>query len=220
MEHLIAVAGGSGTRMGGGTPKQFLLLNGKPVLLHTLEKFYAYNPKVNIVLALPEAEIETWKQIVKNHTITIPHAFVKGGQSRSQSVRNALNVLGDSGLVAIHDGVRPLVSIETITRCFEEARKTGAAIPVMPLTDSLRRYTGTGSVAEDRAKFCAVQTPQVFDVALLKKAYEKAGSKDFTDDAAVVEAAGHRVSPVDGNVENIKITAPFDVKVAEVVMNL
>jgi 2-C-methyl-D-erythritol 4-phosphate cytidylyltransferase len=219
MNYLIVTAGGSGTRMGTNTPKQFLRLNGKPVLLHTLERFYAYDPEINIILTLPKAEVKRWKRIVKKHTITIPHAFVEGGRTRFLSVQNALYAVNDNGLVAVHDGVRPLVSFDTIVRCFDKAQRTGAAIPVVPVTDSIRRYTDTGSVVEDRARLCAVQTPQVFDIALLKEAYRRAEDDNFTDDAAVVEAAGYKVSLVMGNVENIKITTPFDLKVAEVIMN-
>jgi 2-C-methyl-D-erythritol 4-phosphate cytidylyltransferase len=218
-KHLILVAGGSGSRMGSATPKQFLLLGGRPILLRTLEQFFAYDSTINVVIALPEAAIEAWQKIVKTYAISIPHTFVVGGATRFHSVKNALSKIEGEGLVAVHDGVRPLVSHATIEFCFGEAEKSGAAIPTIPLSDSIRKKVGDGkSVAVNRSDFCAVQTPQVFRLSVLRKAYEQEYCNDFTDDASVVESAGYKVSLVQGNVENIKVTTPADLIFAEAII--
>ncbi len=217
-KHLILVAGGSGTRMGSATPKQFLLLNGKPVLLHTLEQFYAFSKDINIVLALPQTAIEEWSEIVRKYTIAIPHTVVQGGETRFQSVKNALSTISGDGVVAVHDGVRPLVSHATIAACFDKAERSGAAIPVVALNDSIRQKTAEGSISVHREDFCAVQTPQVFSLTILCKAYEQEYRSTFTDDASVVESAGYKVSLIQGNVENIKITTPADLIFAEAMM--
>jgi 2-C-methyl-D-erythritol 4-phosphate cytidylyltransferase len=213
---VIIVAGGSGTRMGSAVPKQLMLLNGKPILLHTIERFYTYNSDIQIIVVLPEGLVDEWQRIVKNHTITIPHSFVKGGPTRYHSVQNGLSLVDGDGLVAVHDGVRPLVSVETIRNCFETAAKSGTAIPVMAIVESIRKLETNGeSRAEDRAQYCSVQTPQVFNLGLLKEAYARSESSHFTDDASVVESAGHKLTLVKGNVENIKITTPFDLVIAQ-----
>jgi len=217
-KHLILVAGGSGSRMGSTTPKQFLLLDGKPILLRTLEKFYAYDNCLNIVLALPQAAIDKWAEIVKTYAINIPHTFTIGGETRFHSVKNALNAIAGDGLVAVHDGVRPLVSLATIAACFSEAERSGAAIPTVALSDSIRQKTAEGSIAVKRNEFCIVQTPQVFHLNVLRKAYEQEYRSDFTDDASVVESAGYTVSFVHGNVKNIKITTHADLIFAEAIM--
>lgn len=201
--------------MSSATPKQFLPLGGKPILLRTLEQFFAYDKAINAVIALPEAGIDEWQEFVKKHTISIPHTFVEGGETRFHSVRNALKSISGDGLVAVHDGVRPLVSLATIAACYDEAERTGAAIPVVPLSDSLRQKTASGSVAMRREDFYAVQTPQVFRLDILRKAYEQEYRESFTDDASVVESAGYKVALVQGNVENIKITNPADLIFAE-----
>lgn len=201
--------------MSSPTPKQFLLLDGKPILLHTLEQFYAYDSSISVVLVLPLAAIDEWIEIVKKYTITIPHTFVGGGETRFHSVKNALKSISGDGLAAVHDGVRPLVSLATIAACYSKAERTGAAIPVIPLSDSIRQKTADGSVAVRREDFCAVQTPQVFRLDVLQKAYEQDYREAFTDDASVVESAGYKVAQVQGNVENIKITNPADLIFAE-----
>ncbi|MDR3188586.1 MAG: 2-C-methyl-D-erythritol 4-phosphate cytidylyltransferase [Prevotellaceae bacterium] len=216
--HAIVVAGGRGARFGSAEPKQFLLLHGRPVLLHAMERFFAYDSAIGITLALPEGQLERWRALARQHGVTIPHAVVAGGETRFHSVQRALKTLAGSGgdaLVAVHDGVRPLVSGATIAACFEAAERTGAAVPVTPLTDSLRRLSPTGeSVAVNREDFCAVQTPQVFRLSVLREAYGQAFCGDFTDDASVVERAGYRVALVAGNPENIKITKPADLLLA------
>ncbi|MDR0711355.1 MAG: 2-C-methyl-D-erythritol 4-phosphate cytidylyltransferase [Prevotellaceae bacterium] len=215
-KHVIVVAGGRGVRFGGAEPKQLLLLHGKPILLHVMERFFACYSTLNIVLALPEDLVERWRAIAKSYAVAIPHTLVAGGATRFHSVQNALKAIAGNGLVAVHDGVRPLVSPATIAACFEAAERKGAAIPVTPITDSIRQVKPGGeSVAVNREDFCAVQTPQVFRLDMLRKAYEQDFCSDFTDDASVVERAGYTVALVEGNPNNIKITQPLDLAVAQ-----
>ncbi|MDR2815009.1 MAG: 2-C-methyl-D-erythritol 4-phosphate cytidylyltransferase [Prevotellaceae bacterium] len=219
-KYVIVVAGGRGVRFGGAEPKQFLQLNGKPVLLRAIERFFAYDSTLNVALALPEELMERWRAIVQRYAVAIPHALVAGGATRFHSVQNALKTIAGEGLVAVHDGVRPLVSRATIAACFEAAERTGAAIPVTPLADSIRQLKPEGaSVAVSRDDFCAVQTPQVFRLNVLRKAYEQDFCGDFTDDASVVERAGYKVALVAGNPENIKITKPMDLALAEAMIS-
>lgn len=200
-------------------PKQLLLLNGKPVLQHAMEQFFAFDSALNMVVALPVGEVtDLWRTAVQGCSVSLPHTLVAGGDTRFQSVKNALKTITGDGLVAVHDSVRPFVSQATIAACFEAAERTGAAIPVTPLSDSLRQLTPDGrSVAVRRDSFCAVQTPQVFRLDVLRKAYEQDFCSDFTDDAAVVESVGYAVTLVEGNTENIKITRPEDFALAEAV---
>jgi 2-C-methyl-D-erythritol 4-phosphate cytidylyltransferase len=211
----IIVAGGKGERMQANIPKQFLEIKGKPILMHTLEVFRRYDASVKLVLVLPAVQVEFWTELCKKHNFTLPHQVVAGGQTRFQSVKNGLEAVVAPALVAVHDGVRPLVSVETIARCFDEAEKHGAVIPVVDSVDSIRQITGDGSQSVDRSAYKLVQTPQVFDAELLKKAYEQDFSPLFTDDASVVEAIGVEIHLVEGNRENIKITTEFDLRIAE-----
>jgi 2-C-methyl-D-erythritol 4-phosphate cytidylyltransferase len=212
----IIVAGGKGERMNAGIPKQFLEIQGKPILMHTLEAFYRFETEMKLILVLPAAQISFWENLCENHNFTFPHQIVEGGNARFYSVKNALEAIQTPSLVAVHDGVRPLVSMETIARCFDAAEKLDAAIPVVDLVDSIRQLTDNGSRSVDRNAYKLVQTPQVFDGELLKKAYEQEFSTLFTDDASVVEAMGKHVQLVEGNRENIKITTEFDLKIAEI----
>jgi 2-C-methyl-D-erythritol 4-phosphate cytidylyltransferase len=215
MKTVIIVAGGRGKRMGNNIPKQFLKLNDTPVLLLTMLRFYDYDNKIKIILALPEDEIRTWETIRSQINNVPPHIVVEGGKERFFSVKNSLAHVGKGEIVAIHDGVRPFVSIETISRCFGKAGQSGAAIPVIPLTESIRYFENEDkSLALDRENYRIVQTPQVFNSDILIPAYEQPYSNDFTDDASVVEKSGHHVSTVEGNIENIKITTPLDMKIA------
>jgi len=211
----LIVAGGKGERMNANIPKQFLEIKGKPILMHTLEAFYRFDATIQLILVLPSVQIEFWNSLCEKHAFNITHQIVKGGQVRFYSVKNGLNTISNSALVAVHDGVRPLVSMETIARCFDAAGEFDAAIPVVDLVDSIRQITKAGSQSVDRSSYKLVQTPQVFDVELLKKAYEQEFSPLFTDDASVVEALGKLVHLVEGNRENIKITTEFDLKIAE-----
>lgn len=211
----IIVAGGKGERMQADIPKQFLEIKGKPILMHTLEVFQRYDASVKLVLVLPSIQIEYWNGLCKKHNFTLTHQVVAGGQTRFQSVKNGLEVVKVPALVAVHDGVRPLVSIETIARCFAEAEKHGAVIPVVDSVDSIRQIIGDSNQSVDRSAYKLVQTPQVFDAELLKRAYEQDFSPLFMDDASVLEALGVKIHLVEGNRENIKITTEFDLRIAE-----
>jgi len=218
--YAVIVAGGSGKRMGTETPKQFLELAGKPVLMHTIERFIEFDSSIEIITVLPENQLRHWVELQKKHSFSIPHTLVKGGTRRFFSVRNGLGFITGPGLVAIHDGVRPLVKIDTIKRCFDEAAKYGNAIPVIPVSDSLRMISEGGSKHVDRTLFKQVQTPQVFDIDLIKKAYLQDFDPEFTDDASVVEKAGESIRLVEGNRENVKITTPEDLIIASGFMPL
>lgn len=217
MDYIIIVAGGKGLRMGGDLPKQFMPLHGKPVLMHTIERFRSYSDELKIILVLPHEQQDYWRQICQKHNFTVEHTVVDGGQTRFHSSQNGVAAVPDdaTGVIGIHDGVRPFVSEETIARCFEAARQFGAALPVLPVTDTLRRVTDDGGYNVQRNDYRTVQTPQTFDAQLLKQAFKQSYSDNFTDDASVVEALGHKVTMVDGNRENIKLTTPFDLVVAE-----
>lgn len=213
-KYILIVAGGKGERMASTTPKQFLLLAGKPVLMHTISLFHAYDPHISIILVLPEFHQDTWTQLCREHQFTIPHRVVSGGETRFHSVRNGLALVPQQALVGVHDGVRPLVSREVVSRCFDEAWKHAAAIPVLPVVESVREVEGESSKPVDRDKFRIVQTPQVFRSEVLLKAYSVAYQASFTDDASVVEPFVP-IHLVAGNRENIKITTPEDLIIAE-----
>ena len=214
----LIVAGGKGERMNANIPKQFLEIQGKPILMHTLEAFYRFDVTIQLILVLPSVQIEFWDGLCKKHAFTLPHQIIEGGNARFYSVKNGLDIITKPSLVAVHDGVRPLVSLETIARCFEAAEKFDAAIPVVDLVDSIRHITKTGSQSVDRNLYKLVQTPQVFDSKLLKEAYEQDFSPLFTDDASVIEALGKPIHLVEGNRENIKITTEFDLRIAETLL--
>lgn len=218
MDYVIIVAGGKGLRMGGDVPKQFQLLGNQPVLMHTLQRFADDCKDLQIILVLPQEQIEYWSDLGEKYHFGVEHWIVAGGETRFHSVQNGLAQIPDDaeGVVAVHDGVRPLVSREVIEKCFEEARRKKAVVPVVPVVESLR-HVSDGAVP--RADYRLVQTPQTFDIQLLKQAYRQPFSKDFTDDASVVEAFGHPISMVEGNRENIKLTTPFDLKIAEAIIN-
>ncbi|MDP4237920.1 MAG: 2-C-methyl-D-erythritol 4-phosphate cytidylyltransferase [Bacteroidota bacterium] len=214
----IIVAGGKGVRMQTDIPKQFIEIQGKPILMHTLEAFQRYDAFIQLILVLPVDQINAWQELCKRHSFSVQHQIVAGGDNRFHSVKNGLEVIPANALVAVHDGVRPLVSTETIARCFEEAEKYGTAIPVIDPVDSIRQITANGSQSVDRTLYKLVQTPQVFDGEMLKKAYGQNFSPLFTDDASVVEALGEEIKLVKGNRENIKITTGFDLELAEILI--
>lgn len=216
--YAIIVAGGSGKRMGTDIPKQFLELSGKPVLMHTIERFKAFDKSIEIITVLPENQLRYWTELQKKYSFSVPHTLVKGGPYRFFSVRNGLKFVGETGLVAIHDGVRPLVSIGTIKRCFEAAEKYGNSIPVVCPADSLRMETDRGNIPVNRQHIKQIQTPQVFRAELIKKAYLQEYDPDFTDDATVLEKTGEEIHLVEGNRENIKITNPEDLLISEALM--
>ncbi len=212
--YVVIVAGGTGKRMGAEIPKQFLELAGKPVLMHTIERFKTFNNAIEIITVLPENQLRYWVDLQEKYSFTVPHTLVKGGSHRFFSVRNGLKFVNIPGLVAIHDGVRPFVSIDTIKRCFETAEKLGNAIPSISPTESLRILTDEGSLPVNRLHVKQIQTPQVFNAALIKKAYLQDYNPEFTDDATVLEKTGEKINLIDGNRENIKITNPEDLLIS------
>jgi 2-C-methyl-D-erythritol 4-phosphate cytidylyltransferase len=215
---VIIVAGGIGTRMQTSVPKQFLILKKKPLLYYSLKAFYDFDPLIKIILVLPEKNIAYWNKLKHNYKITIPHEIVCGGTTRFQSVKNGLANISDEGMVAIHDGVRPFVSAQTIKNCFDGANSNGNAIPVIGLVDSIREHVQKKSYSRNRENYTLVQTPQTFVTLHLKRAYEQEFSELFTDDASVLESAGEDIFLVEGNMENIKITTKFDLLFAKALL--
>ncbi|MBQ6073396.1 MAG: 2-C-methyl-D-erythritol 4-phosphate cytidylyltransferase [Bacteroidales bacterium] len=213
--YAVIVAGGQGLRMGADRPKQFLEIGGKPILRHTIERFLNFDPGMEIIVVLPSDGKEWWRDYCRRSSFLERYSMVSGGITRFHSVQNALRYVGEEGLVAIHDGVRPLVGRSLIERLFSAAASTGAAIPAVPVVESVRRVENEKSVPVDRNGLVTVQTPQVFDAALLKAAYRQPFSTAFTDDASVVEASGKEVHVVPGERFNIKITTPEDLVLAE-----
>ena len=211
---VIIVAGGIGTRMNADIPKQFLELSGKPIVIRTIEKFYAFDNSIKIILVLPTQHILLWNKLIEKHNFNIPIQLANGGETRFDSVKNGLELI-KNGIVAIHDAVRPLVSSDTIKRAYETAFLKGNAIPTILINDSLRILDNSGNKPLDRTQVRIIQTPQCFDVALIKKAYLQAYDISFTDDASVLEKLGEKINLVEGNPENIKITHPIDMLIAE-----
>ena len=220
MDYIIIVAGGKGLRMGSDIPKQFLPIGGKPVLMRTLERFRQYSPTLQIILVLPKAQQDYWQQLCKEYTFDIDYQLADGGETRFHSVQNGLAKIPDNaqGVVGVHDGVRPFPSIDVIRNCYETAREKKAVIPVIPVVETVRHLKGDTSVTVPRNEYRLVQTPQTFDIQLLKAANRQPYNDGFTDDASVVEAFGFDITLVEGNRENIKITTPYDLKIAEVLI--
>lgn len=218
---IIIVAGGKGLRMGGDIPKQFLPVGGKPVLMRTIERFLEYDPEMQVVLVLPRDHQEYWHKLTGEYGFDKPFTLADGGETRFHSVKNGLAKVTDNvRLVGVHDGVRPFVSVETISACYDEAAKSGAVVPVIDVVETVRHLVGQqGSKTVPRSEYRLVQTPQVFDASMLRKAYEQPYTDFFTDDASVVECFGHDVTLVTGNRENVKITTPFDLIIAEALTN-
>ncbi|MBK9176405.1 MAG: 2-C-methyl-D-erythritol 4-phosphate cytidylyltransferase [Flavobacteriales bacterium] len=211
----IIVAGGSGTRLGGPVPKQFQKAKGRPLLMWTIEAFHRYDPLMRLIVVLPQTHFEIWRALCMGHRFFIEHQVVAGGEQRWHSVKAGLEKVQGDGLVAVHDGVRPLVSAELIGRCFDAADQHAAAVPVVPVVPSIRETTADGSRALDRSKLLAVQTPQCFHTDLLRRAFEQPYDPAFTDEAALVERLGVKVTLVEGEEDNIKITTAMDLKLAE-----
>lgn len=214
-KYAIIVAGGSGTRMGTEMPKQFLRIHYKPILLHSLLKFSAIDKNIQIIVVLPENHISTWNKILKDESISVAHRIVAGGKERFDSVKNGLNLICEDGLVAIHDGVRPLVSEEVIKNCYHQAGLKGNAIPAVRVSESIREISIGKNQPVKREFFRLIQTPQTFRVSLIKKAYLQNYSNEFTDDATVLESIGESINLIEGNPENIKITTPDDLRIAK-----
>lgn len=221
MDYIIIVAGGKGLRMGSDIPKQFLPIGGKPVLMRTLERFRAYSTALQIILVLPEAQQDYWRNLCEEYHFDVEHQIANGGQTRFHSVQNGLALVPDDadGVVGVHDGVRPFPSIEVIRNCYETARTAKAVIPVIPVVETVRQLIDNEqSKTVPRDNYRLVQTPQTFDIQLLKAANRQPYNDGFTDDASVVESYGHAITLVEGNRENIKITTPYDLKIAEVLI--
>ena len=220
MDYIIIVAGGKGLRMGSDIPKQFLPIGGKPVLMRTLERFREYSADLQIILVLPETQQAYWQELCGKYDFKVKYQLANGGQTRFHSVQNGLALVPDDaeGVVGVHDGVRPFPSIEVIKNCYETARTAKAVIPVIPVVETVRHLEGDSSVTVPRGDYRLVQTPQTFDIQLLKAANRQPYNDGFTDDASVVESYGHAITLVEGNRENIKITTPYDLKIAEVLI--
>lgn len=213
---VIIVAGGSGSRMNTSIPKQFLEINNRPVLMHTFDAFVRYDQQIEFILVLPKNQLESWNLLCKKHKFDLKHKITFGGETRFDSVKNGLELIKSDGIVFIHDGVRPLVSIKTMENCFKTALEKGNALPVIPVSESIRMVEESGNCSVDRSKYFLVQTPQTFKTQLIKKAYQQANSNAFTDDASVLESIDETIHMVDGNRENIKITFPEDLIYAEI----
>lgn len=226
MDYVIIVAGGKGLRMGSDIPKQFLPVGGKPVLMRTIERFHEYSADLQVILVLPKSQQDYWRQLCQQYQYPLPsqvegegsYLLADGGETRFHSVQNGLALIPDDadGVVGVHDGVRPFPSVEVIRRCYETARQTGAAVPVIPVVETLRHTVDNTSVTVPRSDYRLVQTPQTFDIQLLQAANRQPYNDGFTDDASVVESYGHAITLVEGNRENIKITTPYDLKIAEI----
>ena len=230
MDYVIIVAGGMGLRMGSDIPKQFLPIGGKPVLMRTLERFREYSENLQIILVLPEAQQDYWKELCNKYDFQVDYQIANGGQTRFHSVQNGLALIPDNaeGVVGVHDGVRPFPSIEVIQRCYETARTAKAVIPVIPIVETVRQIlpsnqstpsnpNNPSSTTVPRDHYRLVQTPQTFDIQLLKAANRQPYNDGFTDDASVVESYGHAITLVEGNRENIKITTPYDLRIGEMI---
>lgn len=217
--YVIIVAGGKGLRMGGDIPKQFVEIKGLPVLMHTINRFHSFDSSIDIIVALPVDQQDYWKELCSKYKFEIPHTIVDGGDTRFHSVKNGLDQVSGEGVVAVHDGVRPFVSDEVLERCFSMAQEKEAVVPVIDVFETIRHIADGMSNTVPRDEYKLVQTPQVFLISLLKKAYSQPYVPSFTDDASVVEAMGYKVTLVEGNRENIKLTTPFDLKLAELLSN-
>ncbi len=215
-KYAIIVAGGKGLRMGGELPKQFIPVEGRPVLMRTLDRFHACDSGIRIILVLPRDHQPYWQELCREYDFRVPHRIADGGPTRFHSVQNGLALVDDpEALVAVHDGVRPFVASEVIEACYREAEAHGAVVPVIPVVETVRQLVGEASVTVPRDAYRLVQTPQTFRASLLRRAYEQPFCEAFTDDASVVEALGEAVCLVEGNRENIKLTTPYDLIVAK-----
>jgi 2-C-methyl-D-erythritol 4-phosphate cytidylyltransferase len=222
MDYIIIVAGGKGLRMGTDIPKQFLPIGGKPVLMRTIERFRKAQPDIHVILVLPKSQQDYWRQLCEEYTFVADYQLTDGGETRFHSVQHGLALIPDDaeGVVGVHDGVRPFPSVEMIRNCYAMAREKKAVIPVIPIVETVRHLSSSSSsITVPRNDYRLVQTPQCFDIQLLKAANRQPYNDGFTDDASVVEAFGIDVTLVEGNRENIKITTPYDLKIAEVLID-
>ncbi len=215
----IITAGGIGTRMNSKIPKQFLKSGDLPILMHTIKKFYDFDNKLQIILSLPPDYFDYWNGLCAEYGFDVNHQIVAGGKTRFHSIKNALETIDEAGIVAVHDGVRPLVSNGTIKRTFEKAEQSGNAVAACDIVFSIRKVEKDTNYAVNRNAYKEIQTPQTFDVKALQEAYKSEYKEEFTDDASVFEAAGYTINLVEGNRENIKITSPEDLLLAEILLN-
>jgi len=211
---VIITAGGTGKRMGSEIPKQFMEVAGKPILFHTISLFNEFNKSAQILITLPESWLNYWEELVNTYQFDVPHRIVSGGQERFHSIKNALQYC-EEPIVMVHDGVRPLVSAETLNRCVKALENYNAVIPVVPVKESLRQVTGNSTQALVRSEYRIVQTPQCFEKTVLEQAYAQDYHDGITDDASLVEQFGEYIHIIEGNDENIKITTPMDLILAE-----
>ncbi|MFO8087683.1 MAG: 2-C-methyl-D-erythritol 4-phosphate cytidylyltransferase [Bacteroidales bacterium] len=209
---IIITAGGSGQRMKAEIPKQFIPVHEKPLLMWAIEAFFAYKSDIKIMLVIPENHVDLWNDLCREFDFNISHQIVYGGDNRFQSVKNAVELINEDGLTGVHDGVRPFPSLNTIGQAFNDAGKFGSAVPFVDSTDSLRFVDKQNSKIINRDKVKRIQTPQVFQTEILKKAYQQPYNEGFTDDASVVEHLGHDIHLFEGNMENIKVTTPMDLR--------
>ena len=216
---VVIVAGGSGNRMQNELPKQFIEINGLPILMHTIYRFANYQSDIEIRIVIPKSHFNYWDGLAKKHNFNIPHRLIEGGNTRFHSVKNGINNIKKNSLVAIHDGVRPFVSIETIEKGFQTALDNGSAIPVIDVHETLRHLIKDSSKTINRAEYKLVQTPQIFNSEIILAAYNQNYNEAFTDDASVVENMGNTITLFEGNRENIKITTPDDLLIARCYAN-
>jgi len=218
-KYAVIVAGGAGIRMKTDLPKQFLMLGKLPVLMHTIEQFYKYDNNLEIIIVLPKYQISFWENLCNQYKFVIKHQVVNGGKTRYLSVQNGLALVAEESLVAIHDGVRPLVSKEIIKQSYDFAERKGSAIASVLLKDSIRKFEGGTTVAKNRSEYLLIQTPQTFNSSLIKQAYNQTEPDDnFTDDASVFEAIHGNVILIIGDYKNLKITTPEDLVIAQALM--
>jgi 2-C-methyl-D-erythritol 4-phosphate cytidylyltransferase len=199
-------------------PKQFMLLDGKPVLMHSLSRFAEADPEINIIIVLRKEQFDFWKQLCEQYNFLIPHELGEGGETRFMSVKNGLAQIKEEGIIGIHDAARPLVNSKTINTAIKAAEMYGNAVPAIPVQDSIRQIDSAQSIAVDRTKYCAIQTPQCFKSEILRRAYDQEYKYTFTDDASVVEALGEKIHLIDGHSDNIKITTPKDMLIADAML--
>lgn len=218
--YAIIIAGGTGNRMGNEVPKQFMLLNGKPVLMYSIEQFYKHDKDTKIIVVLHPSYLSMWVQLCNRHSFLIAHKIVKGGETRYQSVKNGLDTINGEGLVAVHDAARPLASVRLIDACFAAAINKGSAIPGIPVNETVRMIKGDAIELINRNNLRIIQTPQVFQTDILREAYKQPYREDFTDDASLLEAMGVPINLVAGEPGNIKITLPADLEIASLLLKI
>jgi 2-C-methyl-D-erythritol 4-phosphate cytidylyltransferase len=218
IKYALIVAGGSGSRMQSTTPKQFIKIGSLPILMRTIKAFHKYSQDVIILVVLPGEQFPLWNELVENHHFDIPCKLVKGGKSRFASVKNGLLAIEKEGLVAIHDGVRPFVTSQLISQCYKSAQKYGSGVAAVIPKESIREISDSGNKTVNRNQYRLIQTPQTFELSIIKQAYMSTDDKGFTDDASVADFAGNKISLVEGDYSNIKITTPEDIKIAQALL--